>query len=589
MPSSRRHDDIGAKLLPKIVHAVSEAVTITKRNLMPQEHYIRVKATQDIIDKIGHEVAEHYGPFIDMILEQDTSSMHPAVVQYLQDSRSGRDQIKAITGLLAGGTASALSTFISNELAPFVYGIVSLNPNLAIDPGTAAQAAAARIVTAGDASSTAAKQGYGAGEAELLHQLAFSWPAMADAIDMRRRGFIDDQEFTVIMERNGIPDGLFNAWRNEQHAALSLADAALAYLRSDIDLATAQAIAAENGYSNEQLAIFLGNVGEPPGEQQLGEALRRGFIDTPTFERGIKQSRIRNEWIPTLLALRYVPMSVADAVNAVVQNHISFDAGASIAQQNGLEASAFPVLYETAGEPLSRTELEQLYNRGLIPQSVVEQGLAESRLKNKYIPDAFALHERLLEPRMLSSAVETGAISHADAIAEAMKYGFNQFNAEVLVNEGSARKLKTYRDRVVSAAEGLYEENAITQDQFNTIALAMGFDANEAAFVYQSAEYRRQSKAVTAVVNAIRSKYIGHHINHNQASGFLDALGIPATQRDYLLQLWDIEAAANVRLLTPAQIVKAAKLTLISDDDALARLEALGYSESDAALLLGGA
>lgn len=589
MPSYDRNHGIGDKLIPKIVHAVSQAVIATKRGLVPWDHYVRVKATQDIIDKIGHEVAEHYGPFIDLMLEQDTTGVHPAVIQYLKDSRSGDDQIKAVSGLLMGSATSAIGTFLSNELAPLVYATVEHNPNLSLDPGTAAQAAANRIITAADAAHSAAQQGFPGGPAEVLHQLGFSWPAMADAIDMHRRGFIDDTEFTTIMQRNGIPDGLFTAWRKEQGNSLSLADAALAYLRSDITLAEAQSIAAETGYDANQLNIFIGNTGEPPGEEQLAEAFRRKFIDQATFERGIKQSRIRNEWIPTLTALLHIPMSVADAVNAAVQNHISQQDAASIAEQNGLEPSAFPILYQTAGEPLSRTELEELYNRGEISVDVVKQGLAESRLKNKYIDDAVKLRERLLEPRMLSSAVEVGAITHADAVAEALKYGFSQQNAEVLVNEGSARKLQTYRGRVVSAAEGLFEENAITQAQFEDIAQAMGFDPTEANFVAQSAEYRRQAKAITSVVSAIRSKYIAHHIDHNEASGFLDALGVASDQRDYLLSLWDIEAAANVRLLTPAQIVKAVNTQLITPDDGTARLVALGYSSGDASLLLQGA
>jgi hypothetical protein len=75
----------------------------------------------------------------------------------------------------------------------------------------------------------------------------------------------------------------------------------------------------------------------------------------------------------------------------------------------------------------------------------------------------------------------------------------------------------------------------------------------------------------------------------SDASGYLDRIGIPSQQRDYLLDLWDIESAGNVRLLTPAQIVKAYSTTLITADDALARLQQQGYSEGDATLLLEGA
>jgi hypothetical protein len=170
-----------------------------------------------------------------------------------------------------------------------------------------------------------------------------------------------------------------------------------------------------------------------------------------------------------------------------------------------------------------------------------------------------------------------------------MEYGFSEQDATILVKEGVNNKLRTYRERVVSAAEGLYEQNAITQTDFVDIAKSMGFDDSESGFILASAEYRRQEKAMTQVLSAIRSKYVGHHINESQASGYLDAAGIPAAQRDHLLSVWHIEAVANVRTLTPAQIVKAHKLQLISDQDALDRLLAEGYSRTDAALLIEGA
>lgn len=588
-PHTRDASTLGDKLLPKVVQAVSQAIISTKRGLLPWDHYVRVKSTQDIIDRMGREVAEHWGPIAQQILDIDDGTLNPDVRTFMEDSISGEHQLKAITGLTMGAAQGAISTFISNELAPLVYRIVSLNPSLDLDPATAATAAAQRIVSPADAAQTAANQGFDAGVAEALHQLAYVWPGISDAIDMRRRKFIDDAEFTTILERNAVPDGLFNAYRAEQGNILSLADAALAYLRSDITLAEAQNIAADNGYSNAQLDIFIGNTGEPLAEEQLAEAFRREFIDQARFERGIKQSRIRNEWIDVALALRFSPMSVADAVNAAVQNHITQADAQKIAVQNGLEAAAFPVLYETAGEPLSRTELEELFNRGLASQAEVEQGLRESRLKDKYVAQAFELHTRLLEPRTLSSAVEMGSISHADAVKAAMEYGYSAANAEVIVNEGSNRKLKTYRERVVSAAEGLYEENAISQDQFLAIAKSMGFDANEADFIYESAEYRRQSKAVTSVISAIRAKYIAHHITKNEAGNLLDALGIVSGRRDYLLSLWEIESAANVKTLTTAQVVKAVKNALITPEDGLARLKTDGYNETDAELLLEGA
>ncbi len=117
----------------------------------------------------------------------------------------------------------------------------------------------------------------------------------------------------------------------------------------------------------------------------------------------------------------------------------------------------------------------------------------------------------------------------------------------------------------------------------------MGFAASEAVFILEAAEFRRASRIINRTANAIQAKYVSRHIPRTQASNDLDAIGVPASQRDFMLALWDIELDANTRHLTEAQVVKAVKLKLITQDDGTARLTAMGYSPDDAALLIAGA
>jgi hypothetical protein len=581
--------DFGDRLGPKLSRLISQTIIATKRGLLPTEHKLRTAATQEIIDTAGREVAEHYRPLVQLLLDADDGSMNPAVRSFLEDAMSGEHQLKAIGGLLMGPATSSLSLVLSNYLAPAVYKLVGADPALDLDPQVAATAAAQRIIPYADGAGAAHDQGYGAGEFQTLYGLALAYPGIPDALDMLRRGIIDANSFTTILERNAVPDNLMQAWRDLRNILLSPSDAALAQLRGNLTREQASAISRAWGVSQADHDILVANTGEPPGPEQLAEALRRGFIDEATFTKGILESRVRDEWIPTMLKLRFTPMSVADAVNAVVQDYLTEAQASAIAEQNGLEPGQVDILLKSAGEPLSRTELETLYNRGIVTEDQVVQGLRESRLKNKYNDYAFDLHVRLLEPRELSSSVESGAITQAEAVKRAMEYGFSAEDARILVNGGVNRKLKTYRERVVSSAEGMYEINAITSAQFLDVAKSMGFDDTEAQFILKSAELRRQEKTLTQVTSAIRAKYVAHHIDGSQASALLDAAGIPAAQRDFLLNQWTIERAANVKVLTPTQIVKAHKLALISDQDALDRLVAQGYTDGDAALLIEGA
>lgn len=580
---------LGDKLGPKLAKLISETIVATKRALGPHEHRIRVKATQDVIDHAGREVAEHYRPIIRKILDADDGSLDADIRLFLEDAISGEHQLKAIGGLLMGPAGGTIGTFISNLLAPVLYSATRTMPQLHIDVQTAANAVAQRIISTADGADKAAGQGINNGQFAELTEMALSYPSIADAIDMLRRGEITQQQFALCLNRNAVPSQFFGAWEKLKTVPLPADLAALAVLRNIMTQAEGEAIAAKSGVSAADFAIMVADTGEPPGLEQLDEAYRRGFIDKTRLEKGIRQSRVRNEWIDVIEALRFSPMSVADAVNAVVQNHMGATQAASIAEQNGLEPGAIGTLIQTAGEPLSRTEMEQLYNRGLVTRDDVLQALRESRLKNKYGVDAFELHTRLLEPRMLSSAVEFGAISHADAVKRAMEHGFSAADAAILVNGGSARKLHTYRRAAVTAAEGLYEQNAISDAQLKVIAESMGFDAAETDILVTSADYRRKERSLAAVVSAIRSKYVGHHIEQGVASGLLDSAGVPADRRDYLIGLWNIEESANVRKLTPAQVHKAFTKKLITAEDAMKRLTDDGYSEVDAALILEGA
>lgn len=581
--------EFGDKLGPKLSRLISQTIIATKRGLLPTEVRARAKASQQVIDDAGREVAEHYRPIVQLLLDVAGDELNPVVRQFLEDAMSGEHQLKAIGGLLMGPATSALSIIISNELAPAVYKVVGANPSLDLDPQVAATAAAQRIIPYADGAGAAHDQGYGIGEFQTLYGLALNYPAITDALDMLRRGIIDGGEFNTLLQRNAVPDNLIGAWRELESVLLSPSDAALAQLRGNLTPEQAAGISAKWGVSAEDHNILVANTGEPPGPEQLAEALRRGFIDQATYTKGILESRVRDEWVSTLLKLRYTPMSVADAVNATVQNYLTPAQAAKVADENGLEPGQVEILLESAGEPLSRTELETLYNRGLVTADTVIQGLRESRLKNKYNDLALELHTRLLEPRELSSSVESGAITQAEAVKRALEYGFSEADARILVTGGVNNKLRTYRERVVSAAEGMYEGNAISAADFLTVCRNMGFEDNEAQFILKAAEYRRQEKRLTQVLSAIRSKYVAHHVTGSQASALLDAAGVPAAQRDALLEQWTIERAANVHLLTPAQIVKAHKLQLISDQDALDRLVAQGYSDGDAALLIEGA
>src|SRR5579859_379520 len=589
MRSSNDPAQIGAKLGPKLVHIISETIVATKRKLLHTEHMARVGSMQEIIDRAGHEVADHNRDMLRTIL--DNSEMPDEIRTYLERAASGRHQWQALAGLAfnGSGASSALSTILNNFLAPGVRFAVAKDPQLAPSPEEQAQLTAKGVWPQAKLFDLSHGAGYSDDIITALLDSNLQYPPLAETLELMRRCLVCEQTAGTFLLRNGIPASIHPQLFQLSKVPLSVADLADMVVRDIKTQAEATAVAAESGVDAADFAALVLDTGEPPGLQQLLEGYRRGFIDRATLERGIRQSRYRNEWIPLLEQLRFSPISVADAVNAVVQNHLTSAQGEAIAQLNGLEPGQFSILQETAGEPLSRTEMEELYNRGLVTQDEVNQALRESRVKNKYVDLAFQLHRRIIPIFTLERAVKAGAVDHATAVSIAMESGYTQRDAEIIVAGGASDKLLTYKNKVVSSIETAYEDNTIGQADAESLIEGLGFEKSEAQFILEAADFRRGARVVSQVASAVRAKYISRHIPRTQAGNDLDAIGIPASQRDAMLSLWDIELEANTRHLTEAQVVKAVKLQLITEQDGTTRLVNMGYSADDATLLIKGA
>lgn len=579
----------GAKLGTRIATLVSNAIIYTHDRLHSAKHKLAMAVFSSISDVVSEEVHRTLGPVLSDV--HDRYDPEGALKPLLKFMSTEHGQLQAFAGAsaISQGLLWPISSLINNELAPVVYEGVSSNPHSIPDPQSIAQMGARGLINDPSYADGMAKNGFNGSWADAMKQLNMQYPDAGTLLDLVRRNIIAADTFIEWSIKSGVPATVAELLLKTVNVPISPADAALALLRGNLTDAEARKIAHEAGLSDEDFNTLVNNTGEPLGLEQLLEAKRRGFIDDARLVKGILQSRVRNEWVDVAEKLAYAPITTADAVTANVQGHISEDQGRSVANQNGLEPGWFDILVATAGEPLSRTEMEELFNRGLVTEQQVKQALLESRLKNKYTDLAFALHSKLLPIRNLSEAVEFGSLTLAQGVAEAMKQGYSEADATALIHAASARKLQSYRHSAVSAIETLYVDNVISEDDALSQVMSMGLDEAEAKAVLAGAEYKRDARMVASAMSAIRTKFVARHIDQPTASGLLDGLGIPADHRDQQLALWSIERQANVRLLTPAQVIKANKLGFMDDAQTLGYLGNLGYSANDASLLMKGA
>ena len=406
---------LGDKLGPRLVDLIVQAVIGTRRGLAPHEALVRKAASKALIDEAGREIADLYEPLLRDLLSRD--SVDPLLREHIAKAASGRHQWQAIAGLAIGasGGGSAISQVMSNEIAPLVYGVIRDNPHLLPDPGTLAQLYARGIITEGNLVSAGGANGFDRGWSLALAEAAVAVPDIGTLNALVNRGLISESTAEEWMARAAVPWQLRTSLGQLRRVLLSPADAALAVLRGDLTAATGEEIAGQSGVHASDFAVILNNTGEPLGLEQLLEAYRRGYVTKARLERGIRQSRVRDEWIDVAEALRYSPVPTADAIDAYQRGRISKNLAYSIAEQNGVEPGQIDILAENAGNPPAPEQLLELWRRGKISEAQVNRGLLEGRTKDEWIPVIRAL---VTEPMSTADAVDAwlrGHITEAEA------------------------------------------------------------------------------------------------------------------------------------------------------------------------------
>lgn len=586
LPHDREPGRLGGKIGPRIAQLMSRAMSDQMVRSAHTRSKIGAEAANEFFRQVSREKKAHLAPLLR--LYQGQEGVPPELAKLLAFLSEGTGELSELIGIM--GTAQALSTpmsaAIANWLAPTNQYYISQAPHSLLPAGEAAQAYVMGLAEEGWTEAEAAKQGIDTYRFGVMRRLAEQMPDLASVIELWRRGEIAEQDVVSIFDRMGFVPGWAPRLMQLKRVLITPADAALMALRGIISEDEGRNIAERNGMDHGDFDRLVLATGEPPGVMELLEAYRRGFIDQSRLERGVRQSRIRNEWMDVVEKLRFEPADTSSALRGVVQGHLSDAEGKQIAQWNGLRPEDWDWLVQTEGNPPGLMELASLWNRGVIDQDTFDQGARESHLKDKYIPALRALRHRLPAERLIITLVQHGAMTPELALAELAKLGYEPEVAKAIVEGGLNQQSAHDKQLARSDIAELYHAHAITTQKAREMLGHLGYHEANADLVLAIVDLKREHELQTKAADGIQSAYVARHITEQEASADLDKLGIPATQRDYMLALWTIERSSHHRTLTEAQVIKANTLGLLDDHDAEQRLVDMGYMLDDARILL---
>lgn len=372
------------------------------------------------------------------------------------------------------------------------------------------------------------------------------------------------------------------AWSAHTSQPLSPAEVALASLRGAMSDDDAAKEATLSGLNRQRFDILQLNTGEPPGLMQLLEAYRRGYIDQARLVRGIKQSRVRNEWVDVVEKLRFAPVSAGEVLAGLVQGHLELGDAADRLEQAGIDPSNLGWLYETHGRPPGVVELGALVNRGEMTVELWEQAVRESDIKNKYIPYLNALRRRLMPERTVVSAIRQGVITVEDGKERLRHLGFGESDVDALAGEASSTKVAHVKELSESQTMSAYAQRLISKAQATVRLAVLGYTPDEIALVIELGDHAHHARFQEAGISRVHAMFVAHKIDASAAAVDLDKIGMDHDARADLITLWTAEREANVQTLTLAQLQGLAHRGRIGFASYMERVVKLGWSKDDA-------
>lgn len=499
------------------------------------------------------------------------------------EGAAGKFGIGSALGYMLGYTAFSM---LNPVFLPVQHAVADFAQSEIFDPETAARLQATGIISQAFGRSEAGGGNLDQPHYDDLAESAKNHPAVAELLALLNRGHLTPAQVTYHLTRLGYDAPTQAALLNLRRNLLSGADLALGLLRQDITEQEAQAYAATIGVDDNDLQILYNNTGEPPGPEQLLFLWRRGFINQARLERGIRQSRIRPEWIDAIENLRYVPMSTEEAVRAVVQSYLTEEQGKAISEQNGLLPEHWEPLRLSWGRPLSRGEMGSLVHRGLATRAQFDQAMRESDVKDKYINAAFETTRHLIPIRELIDAIKYGAMTMKEGAKRLMQQGYSQDDTAILLKLGLREASGSTHALTQSQIVTLYKDGIMSRPDTKNHLTALGYSPQDAEFLLQTVDIQAHVAEVRAETSTIRVNYLAGGIDAATAEKELQQIGLSAAQAAHNIVVWNREKRRAAKNLSESQIVKAAKTGTYTYDQASDLLVAIGYSKADANTLL---
>lgn len=375
-------------------------------------------------------------------------------------------------------------------------------------------------------------------------------------------------------------------WPVNPSVPLSPAEAALATLRHNPHLGNPAGEAALSGMNAGRFDAMVYNTGEALALGELLLLYRRGQISEDRLVTGLRQSRIRDEWLPEILQLQFAPPGAGEVIAGAVKGHLTDADATTKLGEAGINPANYAWLRASAGRPPGIEQMLHLRNRGEATTDDVIRAVRQSDINDDFLPFVLHLGEYHPPPRSIVPMLRHGAITEARARELLAQNGVLPADIDAFVIEAHTTPASTGKQLTQAQVLRMYQAHFIDRATATARLAALLYPGDEITLLLDYTDTARHEAAITAAANKIGAQYVAHHLTRPEVATALGELGMNGAQQTDVLAVWDIERATLVHRLTPAQVVGAYRRGEIDPLQTQQRLLDLGVQLADLAIVV---
>ena len=395
---------------------------------------------------------------------------------------------------------------------------------------------------------------------------------------------------------------------------LSAAEAAAAVVSGQIPPERGFAYAARAGVPDADFRVMLDTAGQTLAPRELLDLLNRREIEVPDVERFLRESNLKDKFIPLLLKLRFNLLGASDYIRFAVKdvytkdNKLAADLQQDFPEQVADKLSRLGYAPEDAlgawmahWELPSPTQVYEMYHRSLIGEGDVIDYLKQADYSPKWRDNLLKISFNPLTRVDVRRAYKLGVVTLEQVAKTYRDLGYDKANAEILA-EFTKQDADTERVQerellvgpVKTSALAMYKARRISEDQLRQVLANLKYPKETVDRFIADIEFVREQDHREDIASALKSAYVKALRTRDDTIILLRQAGWDGEALDQLLETWDLLRAVTelqphqvaTRDLTKAEIVTAYAERVISPETASTQLVALGYDQNETDILL---